>query len=219
VLRLTELLGSAVVDGSGRRIGRLVDVGVRLVDPHPPATSILVGARRRVFSAPWEAVGTMEPGRIELRSPLNAAGTEGDLLLGRHVLDVQIVDVAGKRVERVGDVELAARGDTLFLLGVEVGPSPMLRRLGLALLARRTRSETVDWRDLHITSLRGHTLQLAAPASAVHRLGPEELAELEASLPPVRAEELAEALPAAPRPPRRRPGRRFRFRLLRRAPP
>lgn len=219
MLRLTELLGSEVVDGVGRRIGRLVDVGVMLVDPHPPATSIRIRAGRTALSAPWEAVGTIRPGRIELRSAPDGGAAEGELLLGRHVLDVQIVDVAGKRVERVGDVELAERGDRLCVLGVEVGPSPVLRRVGLGRLARRARSESVDWRDLHITSLRGHTLQLAAPASAVHRLGTGDLAKLAGTLPPVRAEELAEALPAASAPPRGRPRRRFRFRLLRRAAP
>jgi hypothetical protein len=67
---------------------------------------------------------------------------------------------------------------SLELVGVEVGIAGVLRRLGLHRLARRAREDAVAWTDLHLTSERGHDVQLATPRSAVHHLDARGLAVL-----------------------------------------
>ena len=97
----------------------------------------------------------------------------------RDVLDTQIVDVVGQRLARVADVVLARTADNrLELVGVEVGFAGVLRRLGLHRLAARTGEDAVAWTDLHLTSERGHAVQLATPRSAVHHLDARGLAAL-----------------------------------------
>ena len=54
----------------------------------------------------------------------------------------------------------------------------MLRRLGLQRLAARAGEDAVAWTDLHLTSERGHAVQLATPRSAVHHLDARGLAAL-----------------------------------------
>ena len=54
----------------------------------------------------------------------------------------------------------------------------MLRRLGLRRLAARAGEDAVAWTDLHLTSDRGHAVQLATPRSAVHHLDARGLAGL-----------------------------------------
>ena len=71
-----------------------------------------------------------------------------------------------------------AAGHRIELVGVEVGFGAVLRRLGLHRLARRARADVVGWTDLHLTSERGHAVQLATPRSAVHLLAARELAVL-----------------------------------------
>jgi Mg/Co/Ni transporter MgtE len=50
--------------------------------------------------------------------------------------------------------------------------------------------QIVDWRDLHLTSPRGHAIQLATPGAGVRKLRPAELASLAAHLPAQRAAEV-----------------------------
>jgi hypothetical protein len=100
-----------------------------------------------------------------------------EILLKRDVLDTQIVDVVGQRLARVADVLLARTpAGRLEALGVEVGFSGVLRRLRLG--GGAIGEDMVAWPDLHLTSERGHQVQLATPRAAVHRLDARSLAAL-----------------------------------------
>lgn len=102
-----------------------------------------------------------------------------EILLVRDVLDTQIVDVVGRRLARVADVALVRTAYArLELVGVEVGFSGVLRRLGLTRAAARMADDVVAWAELHLTSERGHTVQLGTPLSAVHHLDESGLAAL-----------------------------------------
>jgi len=210
---LSDLLGATVIGPGGERIGRVDDLATSLAEEHPLVTHLVV--RGRWY--PWSAVEALDP-EVRLRDA-TAGGASRALLLHRHVLDSQIVDLEGKRVRRVADVELAEDEGRLRLVAVDVGTAALARRLGLRALARRLRSRSVDWRALHVVARPAHGLQLAAPAAAVHRLDEDELAALVDQLSPTHAEELLAGIrrppraPARPRPPRRR---RFPFRLIRR---
>ena len=128
--------------------------------------------------------------RVRRRPP--PAG--GELHLARDVLDAQIVDIAGRRVRRVSDVELARSENALRAVAVDVGWVGIARRLGLGRLGGRPHHDLVDWSDLHLASPRGHALQLRTTSAALHRLSPGELSELVARLPPQRAAEALHAV-------------------------
>ena len=110
-LRLTELLGAPVRDGSGRQIGRVADLVVSLDDTFPPVTGVLVRARRGTDPrvVPVAAVQAIGTEGVVLAGPLAPGDEVADdlLLLGRDVLDVQVVDAASRALARVGDVDLA----------------------------------------------------------------------------------------------------------------
>src|SRR6185312_15778972 len=104
---------------------------------------------------------------------------DDEILLVRDVLDTQIVDLVGQRLARVADVVLTRiADDRLELVGAEVGFGGVVRRLGLRRLAARDGEDCVAWTDLHLTSERGHAVQLATPRSAVHHLDAVALAAL-----------------------------------------
>lgn len=196
---LSEHLGKPVVDADGAQLGTLADLAVRLGPTYPPVTALEVrmgrSSSRRV---PWAAVASLDRSgarlRLRVRELPDVPPAAGELLLRRDVLDVQIFDVAGKRLTRVGDVELVEEWGGLRLAAVDVGAAPILRRLGLGPLARRARSVIIDWNDLHLASGRGHALQLETPSAPLHSLTPDELAELVARLPPARGSEVLEAV-------------------------
>ena len=195
VLFLSRIIGCEVMvaeAGRGPVIGRLIDLTVLLDDDHGPqlVEHLVVGRRGAPAQLlPWSAVARLEAG-----APVLAAGATGtavdamagnEILLARDVLDTQVVDVAGQRLARVADVVLALAGGAggagrtgLEVVGVEVGFGAVLRRLGLRRMTPARTEDVVAWSDLHLTSERGHTVQLAAARSAVHRLDARGLAAL-----------------------------------------
>jgi sporulation protein YlmC with PRC-barrel domain len=169
VLRLSELLGRHFVDPDGLAIGRLTDVVVRL-GPHPKAVRLRIRRRRReTGDVAWDDVAAVDSDRVRVRPGTEATPptlADHELLLERHVLDAQIVDLTGKCLTRVGDVELLVEDGLLSVAGVEVGAGPLLRRLGLRFFASRSESASILWTDLRLTSERGRRIQLAMVAPA-----------------------------------------------------
>jgi sporulation protein YlmC with PRC-barrel domain len=207
--RLSDVLGTTVIGPGGERVGKVADLAVSLADAHPCVTQLAV--RGRWY--PWSAVQAFDS-KVQLRDTTSAESQRG-LLLVRHVLDSQVVDLDGKRLRRVGDVELVENAGELRLVAVDVGTGALARRLGLHALARHLSSRTVDWQRLHVVARPAHALQLAAPAAAVHRLDEDELATLVEQLPSAHGEEVV-ATVRRPVHVRRRRRRRFPFRLIRR---
>jgi sporulation protein YlmC with PRC-barrel domain len=204
MFRLSESLGQEIADTEGAAIGRLDDLVVRL-EPQARVVRLRIRlGRRRLVDVPWEDVASFDAAGIRLRRlarPETAALGEHELLLERHVLDAQIVDLAGKCLTRVGDVELALRNGSLAVTGVEVGAEPLLRRLGLSFLARHAGASSITWADLHLGSYRGRRIQIASGK-------PETTLAPRAS----HAELLARLAPRARR-------RRFRLHWIRRRAP
>ncbi|MGZ8647954.1 MAG: magnesium transporter MgtE N-terminal domain-containing protein [Solirubrobacteraceae bacterium] len=163
---------------------------------HPEVRALVVRERRGHDAVvPWEQVVTFEPTGVVVRAGDRAPAVEGDeLRLARDVLDAQIVDIAGRRVRRVSDVELVRSERSLRAVAVDVGWVGIARRVGLGRLGRSPHRDLVDWSDLHMVSPRGHALQLRTTSAALHRLSPGELSELAARLPPQRAAEALHAV-------------------------
>ena len=208
--RLSDVLGTTVVGPGGEHIGRLGDLAASLAEVNPVVTHLVVRGRWH----PWSAVDAFDS-EIRLRDTTGVEQPERALLLGRHVLDSQVVDLDGKRLRRVGDVELVEDDGKLRLAAVDVGTGSVIRRLGFH-SALRLRTQTVDWQRLHVVARPAHALQLAAPAAAVHRLDDDELATLVEQLPPTQGEEVIARFRRPLRARRRRARRRFPFRLIRR---
>lgn len=189
MLLLSTIIGRDVRGSGGRALGCVADVTASVHGDAPRIERILVNGKHDLL-VPWEAVVSLHHNDIQL----NRDGTDftfthivdaldaDEILLGRDVLDTQIIDIAGQRLARVADVVLARSDGRMEAVGVEVGFGGVLRRLGLSQLARRMQRNNVAWSDLHLTSDRGHAVQLATPRSAVHLLDARGLATVIARL-------------------------------------
>ncbi|KRE96297.1 hypothetical protein ASG76_04520 [Nocardioides sp. Soil774] len=197
-LLLTDEVGRRVATAGGDRSGRVTDLTVRLRPDRPPVLRVLVRAGDVTALVPRDVV--------EQDRPLDLAAwgvdahhlplARDELLLARDVLDTQVVDLRGRRLSRVSDVLLRRdAGGGLEVVGVDLGTAGLLRRLGLGFVGRGVLA--LEWQHLHLTSPRGHLVQLDADAAPFRRLDPRGLAELLTRLSTPRALDVVRAVEPA----------------------
>lgn len=158
---LSHVLDQPVWNAQATRLGKCLDLLVLETDHGAPMLrAILMGAEdgSQVY-IPATQVSTLSPAIILSAVTPHEYELRGDeLFLRRQVLDRQIVDVEGRRLVRVNDLQLT-RVDTTgrhYLTGVSVGTSSMLRRLGVENLSGRVlrafgrdlTDQIIPWQDV-----------------------------------------------------------------------
>jgi magnesium transporter len=141
-LALTELLGATVYDPSGAASGRVREVTLAPQEDRSRISSLIVktkaGNRVLAFSAVSAIDGGIRATTAAGEWPA-ANGSEGLFLLGRDLLDQQVIDVDGRKVVRVNDVDLQVdpakdkhadrNRPVLRVISVDVGARGAVRRL------------------------------------------------------------------------------------------
>ena len=204
MLYLSEVLHLPVIDSQNRTLGRVSDLAARPARPYPYISLIRVRTGRRSHRyVSWQDVRAFEATQIILskrETELSLARLKDeDILLARNVLDKQIVDLEGRKLVRVQDVQLARTGRDLQVLGVDISASALVRRLGFKSLAeaiaRRFPPPAVEWQDVNLTDWRDPDLKLRLRKESINRLHPADLAEIAASLSTEERRDLLDALP------------------------
>jgi len=199
MLYLSTYLGRPVLDAVNRPVGKVLDLLTRLGGPFPLIWGIRVKTGRRThLDAPWIDVRSFETSQIilsrEVADLRPYALTDRDVLLARNVLDKQIVDLEGRRLIRVQDIQLARTGTRLRVLGVDVSTSALLRRLRFAKLAdriaRNRPPHSVAWSDVDLGSWYDPNVKLRVSREGIERLHPADLAEIASDLPSAEGIEL-----------------------------
>jgi len=184
VLHLSLILGGEVAGRAGGRLGRVDDLVVRLGDGgYPPVTGVLATIAGREVFLPGDAVEelahhhvSLTTDRLDLR-PYERRRQE--VLLRKDVLDRQLIDVDGARLRRANDIELARVDGWWRVVGVDVGPRGIVRRVVPRRFADRIGEDPIlDWSD--VEPFTGHvpTVRLRSPHPKLVRLHPAELADL-----------------------------------------
>jgi CBS domain-containing protein/sporulation protein YlmC with PRC-barrel domain len=188
---VSELLGRPVTDVEGEPVGRLDDlIAARLPGmPHPVVVAIVVKCHHGLQSIPINDVAVLVAPAIPLTKRLVDVGPYEpggeDLFLARDILDKQIIDTNGVRVVRVNDLELARINHHFYIANVDVGSLGLLRRLGLARLAKRfgdrpgrgPQPAGIAWHDVELLHA-DEPLRLRVPGEKMSDLHPADLAEL-----------------------------------------
>src|SRR5881398_152421 len=154
MLYLSQVLGRPITDLEGERVATLKDVIVRLgEDDHPPVAGFVARYRRRDFFLPRWRISDFGQSGVRLNSDIldlrPFMRREGEVLLTRDVLDKQLIDVDGKRVVRVNDVQLFEMGGEWRVTGADVTFAGLWRRLFPQNFVGSTRAvEVIDWADV-----------------------------------------------------------------------
>jgi CBS domain-containing protein len=182
MLFLTNLLGRPVHGKTGELIGKLDDLIVRIGDAaYPPITGIVVRDGRRRFFVPAIQLGELDDVARLNSSTINMQPfrrRDGEVLLSRDVLDHQIIDITGRRLVRVNDVQLAQVEATYRVVGVDISPQALLRRLGpRALGPRIVGRQIVDWAEVQYLASAA-PVQLKVSYDRLQEFHPADLARI-----------------------------------------
>ncbi len=194
-LYFSELYGRSVVDSEGRTVGKLADLKVRLGELFPKVTSVVVRKRRgrKLGALPWDDVEsldgilmTLKPGAEDRLGPVCVSNEE--ILLREDLLDKQVVDTFGAKIERVNDVHLIIVNRDLRTVHVDFGPRGILRRLGWLktvdrltgwLFAYTFPEKMISWKYVQpLASDPKKNLKLNVTLRKLHELHPSDLADI-----------------------------------------
>src|SRR5262244_175494 len=200
MLYLSQVLGRPIRDLEGLRVATVKDVIVRLgTDEHPPVTGLVARYRRRdFFMSRWRMTDLNGQG-VQLNSDIldlrPFVRRDGEVLLARDVLDTQLIDVDGKRVVRVNDVQIIEAAGDWRVTGADVSLQGLWRRLAPAgFAASRKPVEVLDWADVGYLATDAATVQLKSSSDKLARLHPVEIARLAEALSYHHGTEIVEAL-------------------------
>jgi len=192
---LSELLERKVLSSeNGPILGVSSDLVVSLEETNPHVIALVIRRkwRKRKLSAAWEDVARISQKEIVLKRdaeviPFTEASLSPSRVLLRNLLlDKQIVDVDGAKVERVNDLHFVRLNGSLVLDFVDVGLRGMLRRLGFEDAAVRFAKWFFDY-DLKDRFIPWHFVQpladfdrlrLQIPQSKLQALHPADLADI-----------------------------------------
>lgn len=202
MLYLSQILGRPIHSNEGQAIATIKDVIVRYgKEDYPPVIGLLARYRRSLFFIPRSQLKVFGPAGTSLRTDVldlrPFARREGEILLARDVLDKQLIDIDGKRVVRVNDVQLLEIKREWRVSGADVSLQGFVRRLMPAgFYGAKKPVEVIDWADVGYlaTDSKTVTVQLKSSKDKLSRLHPVEIAQLAEALSPVHRTDIVESL-------------------------
>lgn len=192
MIYFSELLNRPVRDADNRRVGSLRDLVVSLDSVFPIVVGLVLQAPsglplgRGALTIPWSQVTNIEEKEVYLHVPRHELQDyqprEGELLLGRDILDKQILDTQGRRIVKVNDVKLAQIKGKARLVGVDVSLAGFLRRLGMQgvgrLLPIKLPERLVTWNYVERLESEASDVRLKVPHSKLADLHPADIADI-----------------------------------------
>jgi CBS domain-containing protein len=190
MLYLSQAIGRPVRDQHGEPIGTVADLLVAIGDRYPPVTGIVVRTNGREIFLHWQSVTSLDAGGATLGTSAiditKFVQRPNEIRLKLDLMDRQIVDIDGRKVVRVNDLRLDEVEGALHLVAVDVGPSGLLRRLGIEGpwrtlahgLHRDVPERYIDWEDVDPVERTIASVKLRVPHKGLAELHPADLATI-----------------------------------------
>ena len=208
-LALTELLGRPVVEASGQVCGRVREVALTPAEDRARVSNLIVRTKNGDRLLPFSAVVSVNGG-VRAASKVSdwlAPQADGLFLLERDLLDQQIIDVYGRKVVRVNDVDLhpeSAAGRVQLKVGsVDVGLRGAIRRLlkgivpmaALRVMLERVPPKLIPWEFVDLIETDpARRVKLKISHDRLAKLHPADIADIVEKLAPDEREAVFETL-------------------------
>src|SRR5688572_7262178 len=210
LVTLSELLGAAVRDPSGAVRGRVREIAVAPQD-HPTRIAFLIvktpDGERVLPVESLKTAGVTVRAHSDVSSWENYTPSDGVLLLKRDLLDQQIIDVHGRKVVRVNDVELETKPLNshvlLDVVSVDVGARGAIRRLSKGLvpsftlraLLERIPPRVIPWQFVDLLETDpARRVKLKIAYRGLAQLHPADIADIVEDLAPAEREAVFETI-------------------------
>lgn len=195
-LFFSELLGRSVIDSQGKSIGKLVDLKVKLGELFPRMITLRVKLRgkKTPLALNWSEVQSLNGNIVSLKpgaeSKFNPVVlNEGEILLKEELLDKQVVDTYGSKIERINDVHLLITEGELRIVHVDYGIRGIFRRLGWIKIvdfltnwffAYQLPDKMISWKYIQplASDPKKKNLKLNVTLRKLHELHPSDLADI-----------------------------------------
>ncbi len=207
---LTALLGTPVTDSQGHLRGRLKDIAVATGPDAGKVAGLVLKTRNGLSIVQSQDVMETPAGTLELRSAgaLAPLKDEGNYLyLQQDLVDRQIIDIHGRKVVRVNDVDLEWLGrgaaHLLHVAEVEVGLRGAFRRVFKGLLPRATLESIsrklapngIPWQFVDVIEVDpARRVKLRIAYERLAEMHPSDLAEILEDLAPAEREAVFNSL-------------------------
>src|SRR4051794_12400776 len=201
-LALSELLGSPVYDPSGAA-GRVREVTIAPQEDRSRVSALIVKTRSGNRVLPFAAIAAINGGIRASTAVAEwgaATGTEGWFLLERDLLDQQVIDVNGRKVVRVNDVDLEfdtqkdkSSRPSLRVHSVDVGARGAIRRLlrgvapkaALQVLLGKIPPRSIPWNFVDLIETDpARRVKLKISHEGLAKLHPADIADIVEELAP-----------------------------------
>jgi magnesium transporter len=210
IVALSELLGASVRDASGTARGRVREVAVAPED-HPTRVAYLIvrtsEGERVLPGGDVKSCGTTVRAETDAGSWGRFTPSDGVLLLKRDLLDQQIIDVHGRKVVRVNDVEIDSTPFNSHILlnvvSVDVGARGAVRRLAKGLvpaftlraLLEKIPPRVIPWRFVDLLETDpARRVRLKIAYEGLSKLHPADIADIVEDLAPAEREAVFETI-------------------------
>ena len=208
-LALTELLGSPVFDSAGKHCGRVRELVLAPQEDRARIAMLIVrakgGDRMVVFSAISSVNGGVKANSSENDWP-SPDLSESLFWLERDLLDQQVIDVFGRKVVRVNDVDLhrdEAHQGVLRIGSVDIGARGAVRRLlkglvpavALRALLKKIPPKPIPWDFVDLIEVDpARRVKLKISHERLAKLHPADIADIVEDLAPDEREAVFETL-------------------------
>jgi CBS domain-containing protein len=208
-LALTELLGLPVYDPSGR-CGRVRELAMVPQENPSHVAMLIVRTKTGDRLLPLTSVSSINGGVLASSAASSwqpSDGAEGLFLLARDLLDQQIIDVHGRKVVRVNDVDLnqeAVQPHPVLKIGaVDVGARGAIRRLlkglvpagALHAVLRQIPPRAIPWEFVDLIETDpARRVKLKISHERLAKLHPADIADIVEDLAPDEREAVFETL-------------------------
>jgi len=204
-IALSSILGASVYDSSGAFAGHVREVAIFPQEDSNHISDFIVKTREGDRLLPSRQVKTVIGSAIQVNGSAHdwqpLSSSEGMLLLERDLLDQQIIDVSGRKVVRVNDVDLLreqTNGTIKLKVGrVDIGLRGAIRRLlkGMApsraveALAMRMPEKSIPWEAVDLIETDpARRVRLRLAYERLSRLHPADIADILEDLAPAERE-------------------------------
>jgi len=209
-LALSELIGAPAIDNTGTRAGKVREVTLAPQENSNLVVGFVIKTQHGDRLVPASAVSLINHG-LHISTPADEwipyGGGEGLLLLERDLLDQQIIDVHGRKVVRVNDVDIheeSGNGHIILKIGaVDVGARGAMRRLlkgvvpaaALHLLLEKIPPRMIPWEFVDLIEIDpARRVKLKISLARLAQLHPADIADIVEDLAPAGREAIFETL-------------------------